>query len=154
MALDRIIWNAVEAIPQHGIGNLSRYELTDSFMRVSLSPSIILKLAVAAPTTLPDKHPLIAVPVVLPMGWMESPPAFCMVTETIADLVNAKIAQGYNPALYHCHKTMANTMPEPPIMIKCLDYTSDQHTGTGDAFKISITSIPTKNTTSPLHSSN
>jgi hypothetical protein len=47
---------------------------------------MILNLAVEAPTTLPDKDPLIAVPMVLPMSWMESPPAFCMVTETIADL--------------------------------------------------------------------
>ena len=80
---------------------------------------MILKLAVAVPTTLADKDPLISVPMVLPMGWMESPPAFCPVTETIADLANAKIAQGYIPAPYHCHKAVANTMPEPPVMTEC-----------------------------------
>ena len=80
---------------------------------------------------------LIAVPMVLPMGWMESPPAFCTVTETIADLADAKIAQGYIPAPYHRHEAVANTMPEQPTMTECLQYSPDQHTETGDAYKIS-----------------
>ena len=54
-ALDRIIQKAVEANPQDGIVNLSKYNLADALMRVGLSPSVILKLAVAVPTTLPDK---------------------------------------------------------------------------------------------------
>jgi hypothetical protein len=58
---------------------------------------------------------------------MESPPAFCTVTETIANLANAKIAQGQIPAPYHHHKAVANTMPEPPIMTECLQDSSDQH---------------------------
>ena len=91
-ALDRIIQKAADANPQHGKVNLSKYDLADAFMRVGLSPSMILKLAVAVPMTLPDDDPLIAVPMVLPMGWIESPPTFCTVTETIADLANAKIA--------------------------------------------------------------
>ena len=105
-ALDRIIQKAAEANPQHGIVNLSKYDLADAFLRVSLLPSMILKLAVAVPTTSTDEYPLIAVPMVLPMGWMESPSAFCTVTETIGDLANAKITQGYILALYHCHKAM------------------------------------------------
>lgn len=89
------------------------------------------KAGSCCPYNIARQTPLITFPMVLPMGWVESPPTFCMVTETIADLVNAKIAQDYIPGLYHCHKAMADTMPEPPIMIKCLQYTSDQHTGTG-----------------------
>ena len=153
-ALDRIIQKAAEANPRHGIVNLSKYDLADAFMRVGLAPSMILKLAVAVPTTSPDEDPLIAVPMVLPMGWMESPPAFCTVTETIADLANAKIAQGYIPAPYHRHEAVANTMPEQPTMPECLQYSPDQHTETGDAYKISSTSLPTTNTTSLLGSPN
>jgi hypothetical protein len=115
---------------------------------------MILKLAVAVPTTSLDEDPLNAVPMVLPMGWMESPPAFCTVTETIADLANAKIAQGYILALYHCHEAMANTMPEQSTMTECLQYSPVQHTGTGDAYKTSSTSLPTANTTSLLDSPN
>ena len=138
-ALDRIIQKAAEANPRHGIVNLSKYDLADAFMRVGLAPSMILKLAVAVPTTSPDEDPLIAVPMVLPMGWMESPPAFCTVTETIADLANAKIAQGYIPAPYHRHEAVANTMPEQPTMTECLQYSPDHHTVTGDAYKTSST---------------
>ena len=109
-ALDRIIQKAADANPQHGTVNLSKYNPADAFMRVGLSPSMILKLAVAVPTTSPDKDPLIAVPMVLPMIWMESPLAFCMVTETIADLANTNITiTGYILAPYNCHKAMAET---------------------------------------------
>ena len=153
-ALVRIIQKAAEANPQHGIVNLGKYFLADAFMRVSLAPSMILKLAVAVPTTLPDKDPLIAVPMVLHMGWMESPPAFCKVTETIADLANTKIAQGYILAPYHCHKAVANTMPKQPTMTECLQYSPDQHMGTGDAYKTSSTYLPLTNTKSLLGSPN
>ena len=123
-------------------------------MRVGLAPFMILKLAVAVPMTSLDKDSLIAVPMVPPMGWMESLPAFCTVTETIADLANAKIAQGYIPAPYHYHEAVANTMPEQPTMAECLQYSPDQHTGSGDAYKTSSTYLPTTNTTSLLGSPN
>ena len=115
-ALERIIQKAADANPRHGTVNLSKYDLADAFMRVGLSPSMILRLAVAVPTTSSDEDPLIAVPMVLPMGWMESPPTFCTVTETIADLANTKIAQGYIPASYHRHEAVANTTPQTPTM--------------------------------------
>ena len=153
-ALERIIQKAADANPRHGTVNLSKYNLADAFMRVGLSPSMILKLAVAVPTTSPDEDPLIAVPMVLPMGWMESPPTFCTVTETIADLANTKIAQGYIPASYHRHEAVANTTPETPTMTECLQDSPDPHTDTGDAQDISVTSTPTTNTTSPPYSPN
>jgi hypothetical protein len=34
---------------------------------------------------------LIALPLALPMGWTQSPPAFCAVTETIADIANQRL---------------------------------------------------------------
>ena len=153
-ALDRIIQKAADANPLHGTVNLSKYDLADAFMRVGLSPSVILKLAMAVLMTSPDDDPLIAVPMVLPMGWMESPPTFCTVTETIADLANAKIAQGYIPAPYHHHKAVANTIPETPTMTECLQDSPDPHTGTGDAHDTFITCTPTANTTSPPYSPN
>ena len=153
-ALDRIIQKAADADPRHGTVNLSKYDLADAFMRVGLSPSMILKLAVAVPTTSADEDPLIAVPMVLPMGWMESPPTFCTVTETIADLANAKIAQGYIPAPYHRHEAIANTMPEIPRTTECLQDALGPHMDTGDAYDTSVTSTITTNTTSPPYSPN
>ena len=153
-ALDRIIQKAADANPVHGTVNLNKYGLADAFMRVGLSPSMILRLAVAVPMTSPDEDPLIAVSMVLPIGWMESPPTFCTVTETIADLTNAKIAQGYIPAPYHSHEAVANTMPETPTMTECLQDSPDHHTDTGDACDTFITPTPTTNTTSPPYSPN
>jgi hypothetical protein len=34
------------------------------------------------------KELLLVLPLVIPMGWTESPPHFCAVTETVADLTN------------------------------------------------------------------
>ena len=36
----------------------------------------------------PEGKTMVAFPLVLPMGWVESPPQFCAVTETVADLAN------------------------------------------------------------------
>ena len=115
---------------------------------------MIHHLAVPVPITLLDKVPFIAVPMVLPMGWMESPSTFCTATETIADLANAKIAQGYIPAPYHRHEAAANTMPETPTLTECLQDSPDHHTDTGDACDTFITPTPTTNTTSPPYSPN
>jgi hypothetical protein len=109
-ALDRIIDKAARADPAHGPIHLSKYDLADAFMRVSLSPATILRLAVAVPV-LPGEEPLVAVPLVLLMGWLESPPTFCTVTETIADLANKKIVSGYLPKPQHRHEALANTRP-------------------------------------------
>ena len=62
--------------------------------------------------------------------------------------------KGYILAPYHCHEAVANTMPQPPVMTECLQYSPDQHMGTGDAYKTSITYLPTTNTTSLLDSPN
>lgn len=98
-ALDNIIQRAANAKSQNGTVDLYKYDLTNAFMRVSLLPSMILKLAVTVPTPPPDKDTLIADHMALLMGWMGSPLTFCMVTETMTVLANAKITQGYIPAM-------------------------------------------------------
>ena len=39
----------------------------------------------------PDGNTLVAFHLVLPMGWVESPPQFCAVTETVADIANTAL---------------------------------------------------------------
>ena len=75
-SLDRIIQNTAGVNPQQGTVNISKYNLGDTLMSVGLSASMILKLAVAVPKTLLDNSPLIAVPMVLSMGKMESPSTY------------------------------------------------------------------------------
>ena len=59
--------------------------IADGFYRVGLSPEDVPSLGVCLPLG-PDKKPLVAFPLVILIGWVESPPQFCAITETVADL--------------------------------------------------------------------
>ena len=59
-------------------------------------PSDAPKLGLAFPR-IPGLPDLVAVPLVLTMGWKNSPPAFSAVTETIADICNRRIKRGEDP---------------------------------------------------------
>ena len=54
----------------------------------------------------PDGKTLVAFPLFLPMGWVESPPQLCAVTESVADPANT-IFEGENSATAH----LASTRP-------------------------------------------
>ena len=85
--LERILYQIRHANPRYGHVYLAKVDLSDGFYRVALNDSAIAKLAVALPR-FPGEEQLLALPLVLPMGWAESPPFFCAVTETVADLAN------------------------------------------------------------------
>ena len=68
--------------------------------------------------------PLVALPLVLPMGWTESPPYFCSATETIADLANDLAHSTWSPPSHPLEvaaatapgadTTLTLTAPAPP----------------------------------------
>jgi hypothetical protein len=89
-ALERIISQTVHSDPRFGPVKFLKIDIADGFYRVWLNIDDIPTLAVSIPT-LPGESPLLALPLALPMGWTQSPPAFCTVTETIADLTNAQL---------------------------------------------------------------
>lgn len=79
----------MRANPIFGPVYMSKNDMSDGFYRIRLTSSGSLKLAVILPAGLvPDQPQLVALPLVLPMGWTQSPPWFCACTETIADLTN------------------------------------------------------------------
>jgi hypothetical protein len=78
-ALERILAQIVAANPAHGPVQLTKVDIADGFYRVWLNLSDIPKLAVSIPS-LKGEEPLLAFPLVLPMGWTESPPCFCAAT--------------------------------------------------------------------------
>ena len=52
--------------------------------------------------TKPGADPMVAVPLVLLMGWVNSPPAFSTGTETIADVANERLrSASYQPPPHH-----------------------------------------------------
>ena len=89
-ALDRILREILLADPRLGPIYLMKIDISDGFYRVNLSIDDIPKLGVVFPTA-PGQEPLVALPLVLPMGWKNSPPIFSTVTETIADMANQRI---------------------------------------------------------------
>ena len=87
--LHRILWYIFNADGRHGPVLMAKTDLSDGFYQLHLTPTGALKLAV--PFEIEGKGHHVAIPTRLPMGWTESPPAFSAVTETIADVINARL---------------------------------------------------------------
>ena len=90
-AFDRFIRHILLADKRYGPVFLSKCDLSDEYYRLGLCIQDCPQLALSFPAKF-HNDPLVAIPIVLPMGWKNSGPAFCAATETIADLANAKVA--------------------------------------------------------------
>ena len=112
-ALDRILRQILLANPAYGPVQLMKIDISDGFYRVNLNIDDIPKLGVAYPTA-PGEEQLIAFPLVLPMGWKNSPPAFCTVTETIADTANQAIRSNVRPSRHRLDDMAQEVKPQPP----------------------------------------
>ena len=88
-ALQHVCSNIVYAPPQYGPVSMSNIDITDGFYRVWVQIDDIPKLGVAIPTA--SGFPLVASPLALPMGWVESPPYFTAFTDTACDLANSRL---------------------------------------------------------------
>jgi hypothetical protein len=96
-ALQRVIENIVNANPRFGPVQLCKVDIAEGFYRIEVRPADIPKLGVIIPSRTEDQEQLIAFPLVLPMGWKNSPPYFCAITETVADLTNERIRHHQQP---------------------------------------------------------
>ena len=117
-ALDRILREILLANPKFGPVNLIKIDIADGFYRLDINPTDIPKLAVIFPT-LPGQQRLVALPLVLPMGWKNSPPVFCTATETAADLANQKLCDpSHNPVDHKLALEAEKLHPysDPPIV--------------------------------------
>jgi len=111
-ALDRILREILLADPAHGPVQLLKVDISDGFYRINLNIDDIPKLGVAFPTK-PGEEKLVAFPLVLPMGWKNSPPIFSTGTETAADLAIQRLAARVPPAPHKLDDAAA-TVPSPP----------------------------------------
>ena len=116
-ALDRILREILLADPRHGPVYQLKVDLSDGFYRGDIAPDDCPKLGVVFPTRSPNEEPMVAVPLVLPMGWCESPPAFSSATETIADVANDRLRDaGYTPSSHKLDDLAAAVVvPDPPL---------------------------------------
>jgi hypothetical protein len=86
-ALQRVFTTLVHADPRYGPVYLAKIDVADGFYRVWLQLADVPKLGVFLPIA-PGCLPLVAFPLALPMGWVESPPYFTILTETACDRAN------------------------------------------------------------------
>ena len=104
--LDCILREILLADPAYGPPEMMKVDIADGFYQIQLNVDHIPKLGVVFPTK-EGKEQLVAFPLVLPMGWVNSPPAFCAAMETSADLANTRIQEEGNPPP-HTFDTLAS----------------------------------------------
>jgi len=132
-ALQRLLQRIVNSNPRFGPVYMCKVDLSDGYYRIPLTSRGCLELAVPIPST--HRWPLLAVPSVLPMGWSESCPYFCMATETIADATNKQPRCSFS-TLPHAQDVLAaaqdqlggptaisSTLPAPLLPQHPIDYT-------------------------------
>ena len=86
-ALHRLLSKILQVDPRFGPVYISKVDIANGFYRIWLLPRDIPKLGILFPTA-SGQPTLIAFPLTLPMGWVESAPFSCAATETVADLAN------------------------------------------------------------------
>ncbi len=110
--LERILCEILFANPAHGPVQMIKLDISDGFYQIGLNIGNIPKLGVVFPM-LPGDEPLIAFPLVLPMGWTNSLTIFLTATETIADIANARLSLGWLPPS-HPLDDLAASVSVPP----------------------------------------
>ena len=109
-ALERVLRKVATADTAQGPLYLLKIDLSDGFYRVRLRAQDAPMLGVAFPVA-PSEPLLTAIPLVLPMGWTESPPYFCTTTETIVDLANLYSHSTWDPPSHPLEVPSATAAP-------------------------------------------
>jgi hypothetical protein len=81
-------------------------------MRVWISLATIPSLGALLPTY-SGEEPLVEFPLILLMGWVDSPNYLCAVTETAADLANARFSMNNLSTMPHRLAPLAESKPPP-----------------------------------------
>lgn len=132
--MDRLLREILLSNPLHGPVQLIKVDLSDGFYRLCLNIEDIPKLGVTFPSATTNN--LVAFPLVLPMGWKNSPPAFCTATETIADLANQALRSSSPSATFTLIRTR-----HPNITHQCYSQCAVAPFGFRQSTKITITII-------------
>ena len=77
--------------PKFAPPRLSEHDVKDGFYRMFLQALACLRLALVLPKYEGETQ-LVAIPMSCTMGWVQSPPTFCTMSETICDITNQRIA--------------------------------------------------------------
>ena len=89
-AMPRVLRSTRHSNPKFGPPKLGKLDLKDGFYRLYLEAGDLLRLALLLPPYEGEPQ-LIGIPMACTMGWVQSPPTFCAMSETICDLANQAI---------------------------------------------------------------
>ena len=85
------------ANPACGLVKINKTDLSDGFYHVDLNINDVSKLGVVFHTK-PGTNPMVALPLLLPVGWKNSPLAFSTATKIFSDLANQWLSRSeYQP---------------------------------------------------------
>ena len=94
-ALPRILYHVRHANPKFGPPRACKLDIKDSFYRMFLWASDCPRKALVLPKCAGEPQ-LIALPMARTMGWVQSPPTFCAMSETVCDEAKARMAASSN----------------------------------------------------------
>jgi hypothetical protein len=115
MQFGRALWQVLQQVsdadPRLGPVHLSKIDIADGFYCIWIKAEDVPKLGVMFPS---EGEPLMAPPLILPMGWMQSPPLFTAATETVADLVNHQLRYRLSCGPHRLDSIAETPPPVPP----------------------------------------
>jgi hypothetical protein len=82
-AQERMLQAPMKANPKFRTVKAYKVDIGDGFYRVPVATSGVLKLRVLLPEMPSFSERMVAFPLVLLMGWTESPPFFCKFTKLV-----------------------------------------------------------------------
>ena len=86
-ALKRLLYKIRHADPKFEPVRVSKADIKDGFYRLFLNPSDCLRLGIVLPQCEGEPQ-LVGMPLACTMGWVQSPPTFCAMSETVCDISN------------------------------------------------------------------
>ena len=87
-ALAHTLYAVHHANPKYSPVRLAKHDVSDRYYCMFLNAKDCLALLLVLPKY-NDKAQLLAVPMAMTMGWVQSPPTFCIMSETVCDRANA-----------------------------------------------------------------
>ena len=113
-ALQRVMRTVRHANPEHGPVHLCKFDIKDGFYRMFLNAHDCPRLGIILPRYEGETQ-LIAIPMSCTMGWVQSPPSFCAMSETVADLSNSSMAASPTDAAPHRLESHASHSDRCPL---------------------------------------
>ena len=96
--LTRLLTDIRHSNPKFGPVRTAKYDIKDGFYRLFLRARECLRLSLVLPKYEGETQ-LVAIPLACTMGWVQSPPTFCTMSETVCDITNKAIRESKATAI-------------------------------------------------------